>query len=306
MPNIIDKIQHKLAGKADILEELVKLPSSELHSFLLELFRLKSLAVEPAEVLNHFRENRFVRPSGSNLIQLKTLELEWLRFAADRSFKAIALSPLAPFGTCSAVGFVNQNNVVSALRGTEVVSDATNVLALEIAHIFKQTKDKQAVVQYATTHRHVRGQYFTNPNYTAHFTVFCLASGGFDTGSWAFERVQLSQHISTLYHLLSTQFNERDLSIVFYLKAGAAQLRNLLETDGQAFWRDKNIQFKDDFDNKYYKNIQFKIFLNLNGQAIDLADGGDVDWTQKLMNNRKHRLFISGVGLELVEKLRYD
>ena len=32
-------------------------------------------------------------------------------------------------------------------------------------------------------------------------------------------------------------------------------------------------------------------------------DGGLVDWTQKLIPNKKHRLFISGCGIELVHKI---
>jgi hypothetical protein len=43
------------------------------------------------------------------------------------------LSPVTPLGTCGVVGPVSQNRVVSTVRGTEVVSDSTNALAVEAA-----------------------------------------------------------------------------------------------------------------------------------------------------------------------------
>ena len=55
--------------------------------------------------------------------------------------------------------------------------------------------------------------------------------------------------------------------------------------------------------NAYYCLAQFKTFLQYKGNQINLSDGGFVDWTQQLLSNKKHRLFISGIGTELVYKL---
>jgi hypothetical protein len=38
--------------------------------------------------------------------------------------------PVAPLGACAIMGHASQNKVLSALRGTEVVADPTNVMAL--------------------------------------------------------------------------------------------------------------------------------------------------------------------------------
>ena len=46
-------------------------------------------------------------------------------------YEPVELSPLAPLGTSSVVGTVHQNKVVSTSRNSEVLSDPTNVLALE-------------------------------------------------------------------------------------------------------------------------------------------------------------------------------
>lgn len=51
----------------------------------------------------------------------------------------------------------------------------------------------------------------------------------------------------------------------------------------------------------YYTNACFKIWaLNGNGDRYPLVDGGFADWTQKVLQSRKERLFTSGVGTELI------
>ena len=304
MNKIIKKIQEKLSNSDDLLAALGKLPTSELNSFLLELFRQKASQVSPAELLSQFKNNRFVIPSDIDLIRIKETEIGWLKYASKNGFEPVNLSPLAPFGSCSAVAYVDQNNVVSALRGTEIVSDATNILALKIAREFQDENNKKLVLKYSTVHRHVRGQYFTNPDFSAHFSVFCMASGGFDTGNYEFEISQMNEHISILYYLLSKNFDEKDLFIRFYLKAGTEPFLALLKNTGNLFLADKDFEIREDRLNKYYSTVQFKIFLKKNEQEINLADGGIVDWTQKLLANKKHRLLISGIGLDLVEKFK--
>jgi hypothetical protein len=39
------------------------------------------------------------------------------------------------------------------------------------------------------------------------------------------------------------------------------------------------------------------------GKEIEIADGGLVTWTQQLLDNRKERLFISGLGIEYLSKI---
>ena len=97
MDKIIAKIQAKLANKEDVLSELAKLTNSELNSFLLELFRIKSQKVNPAEVVKQFNENRFVSLADTNIIKLKKIEVEWLTYAKENGYEPLNLSPLAPF-----------------------------------------------------------------------------------------------------------------------------------------------------------------------------------------------------------------
>ncbi len=55
----------------------------------------------------------------------------------------------------------------------------------------------------------------------------------------------------------------------------------------------------------YYQGAQFKILARLGSgdgssgdRLSEVADGGFVDWSQKLLGNRKERMLISGLGVE--------
>ena len=306
MQKIIEKIHQKLGAGPALTELSEKLSRPELNTFLLELFRLKAGQVNPAQLLRQFSANRFTTPAAVDSLAIRQTELDWLKYAQGQQFHPLTLSPLAPLGACSAIGHVDQNNVLSAVRGTEVVSDATNVLALQIAQDAKAQQDKNNVSRYAATHRHVRGQAFDNPNFTAHFSVFCMASGGWDMGNYAFELDQLNEHLRIILALLRQHFPEERLYIRFYRKKNARDFFERMEEYKQGVWHSMPFEFQDDLEHEYYNLIQSKVFLRLSGSEIDLADGGPVDWTQRLLSNRKHRLFISGIGLELVHKLGED
>jgi len=65
----------------------------------------------------------------------------------------------------------------------------------------------------------------------------------------------------------------------------------------------KKVKIGIDQDRKqergYYGELCFKIYAtDPTGKERELVDGGDVNWTQKLLNNAKERLIISGCGSE--------
>lgn len=301
---IVKKIENKV-GITGLLDRIVdNLSNSEMNSLLLELFKRKTAKLTPAELFRQFRQNRFSLPSGVDPIDYRKCEIEWLTNGRDMGCHAIQLSPLAPLGSCSVIALVDQNNIVSALRGAEVVSDATNVLALKIAGEFKGGK-KNRIIKYCTTHRHVRGQYFTNPVFSAHFGVFCMASGGYDSGGYSFELDQLMDHLSFYADRLLTIFPKEDLAIIIDIKEKQEAFSDRLKKNIDRLRERIDCQFKPFDENKnYYETVRFKIFLKHNGIDIDLADGGFVNWTQQILSNQKHRLLISGAGLELIYKIK--
>jgi hypothetical protein len=286
------------------LAELKGCSLSELNTILLQLFRERTKELSPSVILEQFRSSRFTRPSDIDPIAIRETELAWLKQAKEHEFQPLVLSPLTPLGTCSALGHVDQNNVVSAIRGAEVVSDATNVLALQLADDFKNSSTKGLTKRYSAVHRHVRGQAFANPKFSAHFSAFCLVSGGYDTGNFAFEMNELNRHISLIYDVLKDYFAQEDLEFRFYMKKNSEILRSKLAGSDGYIWNDKAVEYVEDTDHEYYTLLQFKVFVKTGEVKIDIADGGFVDWTQKLLSNKKHRCMISGIGIELLHRIR--
>ncbi|MEV7021786.1 hypothetical protein [Kitasatospora sp. NPDC093558] len=48
----------------------------------------------------------------------------------------------------------------------------------------------------------------------------------------------------------------------------------------------------------YYTDLCYKIYATIHGRHVEIADGGFVDWTQRLTGSRKERLLISGYGVD--------
>jgi hypothetical protein len=303
----ISKLVAKKNGLSNLFDDLTeKLSPSELNTLLPELFRTKAKKLTAAELLRQFEKNRFAAPSEVDTINFKEFEIRCLKLAKSKGFIPITLSPLAPFGTCSALAFVDQNNVVTPLRGTEVVSDATNVFAILMSSDFKKKKD-HGLIKYATTHRHVRSQPLSNPAFTAHFGIFCLATGGPDRDSFTFELEQLMDHINIHLSVYSNEFdlNKERLLLRVFLKEENEIFQQRLKDNLRNITDPIIVQIERQLNpGDYYKLVQFKFFLVRNGQEINLSDGGFVDWTQKLIPHKKHRLIISGVGTELMHKMQ--
>ena len=160
-----------------------QLTGSALRSLLLSVAQRRAMARGPSDVLQQFEQDRFVGIAPVDQRTLRRLELTLLEVAD--AYDAVELSPVAPLGTCAAVAPGSQNRIVSTMRGTEVVSDPTNVLALECARRLRA--DPAATVRLATTHRCVRAQSVpAGRGMAAHFSMFCLATAGHEArGAWA-------------------------------------------------------------------------------------------------------------------------
>jgi len=300
----VSKLIAEKTGYSKLVNELAELPGSSLNSLLLELFRIRARKVRPATLLNEFEKNRFVSPSSVDPIGFTQLEIKCLELAKARGFTPITLSPLTVLGTCASVGFVDQNNVLTALRGTEVVSDATNVFALLMATEFKK-RNNRSTIKYAATHRHVRTQSFANPAFTAHFSIFCMATGGMDKGNFSFELEHLLDHIHTHYSVFTNEFDKEKLHVRIYLKQINATFEDKLRKALESINQEIAIKIEKHGDEgDYYKMVRFRFFLQHKGDEINLSDGGFVDWTQKLIPNKKHRMITSGIGTELVYKIK--
>jgi len=123
----------KKAGIPDLLEILSeRLSLSDLQSLLLEVYRRRSRHISPARILSAYGTNRFVLTSQTDpSAQFAFDKLAYSLLPGE--YEVVTLSPVCPLGTVSSVAPVNQNNILSTIRNTEVCSDGTNVLALECA-----------------------------------------------------------------------------------------------------------------------------------------------------------------------------
>jgi hypothetical protein len=282
---------------ATLAEELAP---SELWSLLLEVFGRRAERRKPAEVLRQWDRDGFTRPAAID--QRTFVEVDSHLLAAAHRFEAIELSPIAPLGACSAIGLASQNKIVSALRGTEVVSDPTNVLALECARRIRAREAEP--IRLATCHRCVRAQPFPKkPGFAPHFRIFCLASAGLEQKDHAFVEGALVEHIET--HLAAMDrlaqngyaFPPRSVNILATPARGAIADRVAARLGGVDVTR--NV-----LEHAYYDGLRFMVNLAYDSAtSIPFADGGAFDWLEKLTSNKRMVFVASGMGAQLIPTL---
>ena len=297
------------AGIPGLADKLAGLPPTDLQSLMLAVYRMAAARRHPSDVLAHYAKNRFVHPGKTAPSEL----LRWEALAVSRlppAFEAIELAPTCPLGTNSVVAAVDQNWAVSTARNTEVVSDQTNVLALECAlrrrELSKQTRRSQSV-HLAARHRVVRAQRYRDSNAPSHFSLFGLVSGGRDQGNRDFEISHLRTHCHFYLTALREFLGAERRMTVTLTDFGAADDGIRLERDIVIPLCQSFGEYAAGINNQrpggrgYYRDLCFKIHAeSQSGEMVEVADGGSVDWLEKLLSDRKERLVISGIGSERV------
>src|SRR5258706_1324301 len=132
MNKIVQRIENEtgISGLVALLAE--RLAPTDLQSLLLEVYRLRSNQRQPADLLSNYESDRFVRPSSLSPVHLLAWE-QTVFSSLPAEFQPLTLSPVCPLGTSSVMAGLDQNWAITTARNTEVVSDSTNVLALECA-----------------------------------------------------------------------------------------------------------------------------------------------------------------------------
>jgi hypothetical protein len=272
------------------------LPASELWSLLMEVFAQRAAQRTPSALVQQWERDGFTRPAPVD--QRTLLELDIHLLAAAARYEAVELSPLAPLGVCSRMAPASQHKIVSALRGTEVVSDPTNVLALECARRLRQ--NPRAVVRLATSHRCVRAQQVPNrPGFAQHFRIFCLATAGHEQKRHAMIVDGLVDHITT--HLAALDRLERhgyefpNRRVRVLARPDRSELGDRIAATISA-----PSVTRDVLDHPYYDGLRFMINVATeSSDDIPLIDGGAFDWMGKLTANAKMVLVASGMGSQL-------
>jgi len=273
------------------------LPASRLWSLLLDVVEARATSRRPSELVEQWERDRFVQPS--ILDQRSLIEVDGHLLTAVPDFEAIELSPVAPLGVCAIMGHASQNKVLSALRGTEVVSDPTNVMALECAR--RLCHDPTTVARLATSHRCVRAQPIPKrPGLTATFRIFCLASAGIERQNHGFLVDAIAEQIRVMLHVLDQleqhgfTFPERRITLL------TRKDRNTLG-DRIAALVEPAIVARAPLEHPYYnQGLRFQIAARSNdGVEIPLIDGGAFDWVARLTANRRAVYVASGFGSQL-------
>ena len=275
------------------------LPASELWSLLLDVMARRAADRSPADLVRQWERDPFVQLA--SIDQRTLVDLDGHLLAAAHRFDAVELSPLAPLGACSVVGLASQNKIVSALRGTEVVSDPTNVFALECARRLRT--DPTQVVRLATCHRCVRAQQVPKlPGFAQHFRIFCLATAGRETQDHGLLVAALAEHIATHLAALDRleqhgyRFDDRRVRILA-TEARATLGDRVAETVG-------GVVKREPLEHRYYGGLRFLINVRTrDGADIPFVDGGTFDWVGKLAANNRLVFVASGMGAQLAAYL---
>jgi hypothetical protein len=274
--------------------------ATELWSLLLAVMEQRAAQRTPAMVRQQWEIDRFVQPCVVNQRTLNELDSHLLAAAAD--FEALELSPVAPLASCSAVALTSQNRIVSTARGTEVVSDPTNVLALECAKRLREAPG--ATIKLATSHRCVRAQAVPKrPGFAAHFRMFCLASAAHERKDHGFVVEALIEHIRTHIAALDRlekhgyRFADRRLRLL-----ATPERRHLAERIGAELGALPVTL--ETLEHEYYDGLRFMLDAGTpDGSAVPLVDGGAFDWLGKLTDNKRMVYVASGMGSQLAAML---
>jgi hypothetical protein len=274
-----------------------ELAGSELQSVLLEVMQRRASARSPADVLAQYGRDAFCTPAPIDLRTSLAIDSELLAAAED--FEALDLSPVAPLGVCSTVALTDQNRVLSALRMTEIVSDPTNVLALECA---SRLRARTTVpVHLATSQRVVRAQPVPKqPGYSQHFRIFVLASGGRETEDHGFTVDACVRHIRTMLDALERlerlglAFGKRRVEVI-----ATAERGEVADRIAASF---ADLATRKSLEHAYYSGgLRFQIWVTApDGSEVPLIDGGAFDWLAKLASNRRAVYIATGAGSQLI------
>ncbi|GHJ55411.1 hypothetical protein Nm8I071_47180 [Nonomuraea sp. TT08I-71] len=272
---------------------LAGLPAADLRTLLLAVTRDRVATVRPADVVRRWREDRFVRPADVDPRALARLEARvWDLLPADVA--GIELSPVAPLGTCAAVAPVSQNRIVGTTRGTEVVSDPTNALAVEAA----LRRRRAGEVHLAAAHRVLRAQDF-GPGAAAHFRLFTLVSSARDTGSGRTEARLLVRHLTFWRSVLAELAGLATPALHVTLLDDPVLADRLADTVRPAL-AGGTVPLRDEPERErgrgYY--VRAALRLTLGGGDREVGDGGFTDWTARLTGDAKERCLISCLATE--------
>ena len=284
-----------------------ELAPADLQTLLLEVSRSRAAAVTPARLMQRWQQDRYVRPAACDPRLVWRIEARlWELLPAE--FTGIDLSPVAPLATCSTVSPASQDRVISTTRGSEVVSDPTNVLALEAALRRRGDRPGDQPVHLACCHRVLRAQPFDGPGVFQHFRLFALVTSARDTGSAATEAAMLTAHMGFWSRALADLVPARRAVIpftVFDFPPLAERMRDTVLPALEPLPR--TVAIEEDPGRErgrgYYERGAIRVHVDAAGQWQEVGDGGFTNWTARFLSDAKERCFTSCISTERLAAL---
>jgi hypothetical protein len=133
----------------------------------------------------------------------------------------------------------------------------------------------------------------------SHFGVLGRVSAGRDTGDRAFERTHAPAHLTYLADVLRAEGATRVEIALTTLAPAFAVVSDAVRA---AFDGRTDVDVVDDPDRAagrdYYSGFCFDVAVHVGAERMGVADGGFVDWSRRLLGNRKERMLISGLGVD--------
>jgi hypothetical protein len=300
----LERVARALGVEGGVFARLAELQSADLRAVLLDVAARRAAERRPADVLAQYERDRTLRPSTLAPAVYRAFESRAME-ALPPGFIELSLAPHAPLGTSSVLGRLSQDRVLTTITDSEVLSDSTNVLALECALRRRDTISRRATeTRLAAAHRLVR------PRDQAHFGLIGLCTAGRDRGSFALQLNALREHLDWHLGVISREAPFLDLEVLITDLSGGlhrSALDQRLLQPLHAAWPAARVRFHDDRQagRAYYTTACFGVHaLHPDGSRSNLSDGGFVDWTAQLLADSKERLLISGLGSERLVHLR--
>lgn len=173
-------------------DALVNEEAKKFNSTMIDIFNLRSKNITPSNLLKNY-ERKYDLYEPSKIDPRIYNEISNIFFdSVSSNFECIELSPINPFGLNSTLTLTNQNNVLSSIRNSEVMSDSSISMALECAYRIRKMNVEN--VNLASSTRILRTQNYgtgKKTHWSQHFRACSLVSSFRNSGNNMFKTLEL-------------------------------------------------------------------------------------------------------------------
>lgn len=277
---------------------------SQSRPALMDLARRQAAARAPRDLTRQWARDPSVAPG--ELDQRMLLALDVVALDAADGYEALQLSPVAPLGVNSVVAPTSQDRTLTTTRGTEVVSDPTNVLALEAAR--RLSLAPSSAVRLCTTHQTLRMQPTgAGAGTSQHFRLFSVADSGRGLPDERFEVDAVVGQLRVFDRIFDAceaeGFAFPDRRAVIRVSPEREALGERIEA---ALTRDLPhlAVGRESLDSTYYGGLRVGFgACGRSGEFHEIADLGAFDWVARLTGDARQRFIAGGLGLQLIPVL---